>query len=269
MTFLEAAIKILYENDNIPMKPRDIWKEIDKQKLVKTDGKTPWASLNTIMLFGSINSTIGKDYLDKEPDKNKNIFDIVSNKPNTFRLNQTYLDTRYDVEESEEVIEEIEQEQIPEPTENKKIVVSKEREIIYQMTCEELEWKCLTIYKDDDHIDYEISNITEYTYVFDGNNTLVKIGKTSQETPVNRLNGMKTANPAIHIALVFPATLYKEKHLHDKFDDYRQQNNREWFFKSKTILGFINNHLKKNEIALKWYYKQKEIKEIETKIINW
>jgi hypothetical protein len=149
------------------------------------------------------------------------------------------------------------------------IKVEIEREIVYQMTCEELDWKCLTIYKDDEHLDYEITPIKEYTYVFDGNNTLIKLGKTSQETPIVRLNGLKTANPAINVAIVFPATLYKEKYLHETFDDYRQQNNREWFFKSKKLLAFIAEHKAKNDQALEWYYKQRDIKDIENKIINW
>lgn len=159
-------------------------------------------------------------------------------------------------------------EPISEPIKPTTIIVPKEREIIYQLTNEELEWKCLTIYKDDDHIDYEISEVKEYTYVFD-DNTKLKIGRTSQENPVRRLDAMKTANPTIHIDIVFPATLHKEKFLHDKYDDSRMLDNREWFHKTKSLSTFIDSHKKKNEFAMKWYYKQKEIREIEKQIINW
>ena len=137
------------------------------------------------------------------------------------------------------------------------------------MTCKELNWKCLTIYKNNEHLDYEITNIEEYTYIFDGNNTLIKIGKTTQETPINRLNSLKTANPAINIAIIFPSTLYKEKYLHNIFDDYRQQDIREWFCKSSKLLKFISKHKEKNLKVLDWYYKQKNIKKIENEIINW
>lgn len=72
-----------------------------------------------------------------------------------------------------------------------------------------------------------------------------------------------------HIDIVFPATLYKEKYLHDKYDDSRMVDNREWFHKTKSLSNFIELHKKKNEIAMKWYYKQKEIKEIEKQIMSW
>lgn len=148
------------------------------------------------------------------------------------------------------------------------IIVPKEREIVYQLTCEELSWKCLTIYKDDDHLNHEITECSEYTYIFD-DNTKLKIGRTSQENPIKRLEGMKTANPTIHVDIIFPSTQYSEKELHNKFDDSRMDNNREWFHKTKSLMSFTTEHKKKNEKALELYYKQKDIKDIEKHILNW
>jgi len=159
-------------------------------------------------------------------------------------------------------------EQIIKPDQPTTIIIPKEREIVYQLTCEELGWKCLTIYKDDDHLNFELSECPEYTYVFD-DNTKLKIGRTSQENPVRRLDAMKTANPTIHIDIVFPSSQHPEKELHKRFDDSRMVDNREWFHKTKSLSKFIEEHKKKNSIALDWYYKQIKIKDIEKNIINW
>ena len=144
-----------------------------------------------------------------------------------------------------------------------------DREIVYQMTCEELHWKCLIIYKDEEYLDYEITNVSEYTYFFDnGHNNNVKIGKTSR-TPEDVLKDFKTGNPEINIDIVFPSILYKEKFLHEKFDNSRIDDGREYFFKTKTIKTFIQEHKSKNEKALEWFYKQKDIKDIEKSILKW
>jgi len=50
MTLIEAAILILKEN-RVPMKPQNIWDEIYKKKFFKSEGKTPWATLTTQMIF--------------------------------------------------------------------------------------------------------------------------------------------------------------------------------------------------------------------------
>jgi len=254
MKFLDAAIKILLDNDNTSMSVREIWEEISKQKLVETTGKTPWASLNTIILYGCVNSPIDPNQLKKEPERNKNIFDIIGKNPHKFKLNSLYLKSNSETPKDQ-----------PQPT---TIIVPKEREIVYQLTCEELEWKCLTIYKDDDHLNFELAECPDYTYVFD-DNTKLKIGRTSQENPIRRLDAMKTANPTIHIDIVFPSSQHPEKELHKRFDDSRMVDNREWFHKTKSLSKFIDEHKKKNEIALDWYHKQNKINEIEKLILNW
>lgn len=190
-----------------------------------------------------INYCINKNSI-RQIKENKKIFYILD------KVVETYI-----------TLEIIEQKQTKEPKE--------EREVIYQMTNEELGWKCLNVYKDGDHIDFDITSITEYTYVFDDNTPILKIGKTSQETPKNRLDQFLTGNPSIHIDIVFPATLYKEKFLHEKFSDFRQQTNREWFYKVQKLSDFIEEHKNKNGIVMDSYKKYKELKDIEKQIINW
>lgn len=49
MTFLEASKILLEENNNKPLTCAEIWNLIDDRKMVKSLGKTPILSLNTIL----------------------------------------------------------------------------------------------------------------------------------------------------------------------------------------------------------------------------
>lgn len=80
MTFHGAAKLILEEFGNKPMSANEIWSEIEKRRLVKTGGKTPAASLTTIILNDSVDSPV-------KSSNSKNIFKIVSNSPNKYILN--------------------------------------------------------------------------------------------------------------------------------------------------------------------------------------
>lgn len=80
MTYIDASKLVLEQNKNIPMSSNEIWKEIEKQKLVSTTGSTPWASLNTILLGASVNSTLK----DKNPKHQE--FKIVGSNPQKFQL---------------------------------------------------------------------------------------------------------------------------------------------------------------------------------------
>ena len=78
-TFISSAIHILKMNQNSPMSAREIWQEIERLKLYETSGKTPIASLNSIMLGSSKNSNI--------KNKSKNIvFECVGDNPIKFKL---------------------------------------------------------------------------------------------------------------------------------------------------------------------------------------
>jgi hypothetical protein len=78
-TFTTAAIKVLKNNSNNPMSAREIWDEIEKKNLYTTTGKTPAASLSTIMLSSSSNSNI------KQKSK-KIFFECVGENPIKFKL---------------------------------------------------------------------------------------------------------------------------------------------------------------------------------------
>jgi hypothetical protein len=80
MTFIDAAKFILEEFGNKPMSNKEIWDEIDKRNLVRTGGKTPWASLNTIILNDCVDSPV-------KGNKSRDIFKIMDKSPAKFILN--------------------------------------------------------------------------------------------------------------------------------------------------------------------------------------
>ena len=82
MTFSEAAIKILRDNKNLPMSSKDIWSEIEKIGLIKTNGKTPWATLNAILICSDINSN--SKY--KVKNSERLMFESIGKNPMKFRL---------------------------------------------------------------------------------------------------------------------------------------------------------------------------------------
>jgi hypothetical protein len=80
LTFVEAAKIVLSDNGNNPMSANEIWEEIERRSLVKTEGSTPVATLNVILMQSSIESPI------KNNNKKKRFFKIVENKPNKYVL---------------------------------------------------------------------------------------------------------------------------------------------------------------------------------------
>ena len=98
MTFIEAAITILRQNNNKPMTPREIWEQISQQSLIKSEGKTPMESLKSIMLGTSNNSNV------KSRSK-KLYFTIVSKKPNKFIiLDEQTNDVDFDLSDEEKIM---------------------------------------------------------------------------------------------------------------------------------------------------------------------
>ena len=98
MTFIKSTEIILKQNGNLPMTSRQIWDKIKQQNLINTKGKTPWASLNTILLLNSTNSNVKK--------RSGSFFEIVETNPNKFRIldyNPGYTNIE-DKEDMEEVI---------------------------------------------------------------------------------------------------------------------------------------------------------------------
>jgi hypothetical protein len=230
MTFIEAAIEILRQNGNQPMSSKEIWNKISEQNLVKTNGKTPWASLNTILIFHS-----------RSEYKKKLYFNIASEKPLKFTildLNTIHLG----VEKEEDTIFELQ---------------TLEKSPLYSITSKELEWKKLTVYNNNENIEYELSDCLEYTYIIeDKAHATIKIGKTKND-PELRFNQLKTANPSIKLLHVFPSEQWSESDLHEKFSDV--QKDLEWFFFTKGLRTFINEEMNKHGRVLFSYEKRKEL----------
>ena len=79
MNFTKAAIRILKDNTNSPLSAKEIWAQIEKRGIIESKGKTPWATLNTILSRKSKNNNFKKD------DGNY-LFEIVSDKPRKYQL---------------------------------------------------------------------------------------------------------------------------------------------------------------------------------------
>jgi hypothetical protein len=78
-TFISASIQVLKKFENIPMTAKEIWDHIEKTGIYKTDGKTPAATLNSLMSSSSVNSN-------NSNKSKKLIFECVGEKPIKYRL---------------------------------------------------------------------------------------------------------------------------------------------------------------------------------------
>jgi hypothetical protein len=237
MKFIEAAIEILRQNGNQPMSSKEIWSRISEQNLVKSDGKTPWASLNTILIKHS-----------RSEYKTKLYFNIASEKPLKFTildLNTIHLG----VEKEEKIEEEV-----------------LEKSPLYSITSKELEWKKLTVYNNNENIEYELSDCLEYTYIIqDGAHATIKIGKTKND-PELRFNQLKTANPSIKLLHVFPSDQWSESDLHEKFNDI--QKDLEWFFFTRGLKTFLSEEMNKHAKVFSSYKMRKDLDEYEKIMLN-
>lgn len=82
MTFIEAAKFVLEQKGNVPMTAGDIWTEIAKQRLVKTSGKTPHLTLNSVLCENSCN--LDKVSPDRQSTNKSSVFKIISTDPYKF-----------------------------------------------------------------------------------------------------------------------------------------------------------------------------------------
>jgi hypothetical protein len=100
MTFIEATIKVLRQNNNNPMTSAELWNKISELGLCVSDGKTPWLSLNSILLGASTNSNLKKQ-------SKKKLFTIVSKNPIKFILkDDDVIEEDFDLSE-EDIIKNI------------------------------------------------------------------------------------------------------------------------------------------------------------------
>jgi hypothetical protein len=239
MTFVEAAIEILKQNNNQPMSAREIWTKISEQNLVSTTGKTPQATLNSYLLWHS------------KPEYKKTIyFDICSKSPLKVCIHDVVKFKTELINQNDDVENEIK---------NNKI-------LLYQITCKEIDWKKLNIYNNNNFIEYEITDCEEYTYIIeDKAHATIKIGKTKND-PEIRLSQLKTGNPTLNLIHVFPSCLFSESELHKKFNDY--QKDLEWFFYTKGLREFLSDEIKKHNKIINWYHNKIKIDEIENDMLS-
>lgn len=238
MTFIEASIEILLENGNQPLSAKEIWDRISGKGLVKTKGKTPSATLNTNLITHS------------RPEYKKKIyFDIVSTSPQKFivsNLNTTHLGVEKEDELEDEIIE--------------------NRIRLYSTTSKDVNWKKLTIYNNNENIEYELSDCDEYTYIIeDKAHATIKIGKTKND-PELRFNQLKTANPSIKLLHVFTSDEWSESDLHNKFNDF--QKDLEWFFYTKGLKSFMNTEISKHERVISSYERKNQLEESEKVMLD-
>jgi len=220
MTFKDAAVQVLTNNQNKPLSASEIWDEIERLGLVQSNGKTPSASLHTRLLYYSDNSNSEHHYKEK-------VFTIVDKNPLKFVLLNN-------IEPPISIEEEIET--------NKSIP-------IYECVLDD-KGNILKVYNDNDTLKYETEYCTVgFTYfTLDEMRDKVKIGK---ETYLgDRLKVFKTANPGLKTIFTLP-NITNEKVYHKIFDDLRSDG--EWFFYAKGIREFIDNEKLKREDAIKSY----------------
>lgn len=242
MTFIEAAQEVLKNNKNFPMSSKEIWDEIELSSLISSAGKTPQATLNTTILMSCVNGNTSKRY------KNS-LFRKVDDYPAKFQL-INYIDDSHDPQ--------LDVDQEPENIENI------DKILLYQITSKELGWHKLSVYNNNNIIEYEITNCEEYTYIMDNGST-IKIGKT-RNNPEERLSNLKTANPSISILHVFPSTQYSEGELHKRFDDF--QHDREFFHYTKGLRKFMTGEIKKHNHIMKSYKNKTDLDDSEKDMIN-
>ena len=85
ISFIDAAVIALKENENRPMSAKEIWDYIQKNDIIKSRGKTPWITLNTVMSRFSKNTKLDLDIQNRNPERIE-IFEIVSRSPIKFIL---------------------------------------------------------------------------------------------------------------------------------------------------------------------------------------
>jgi len=221
MTFKDAAVQILSER-NIPMSHTEIWNEIARQKLIVSNGKTPSATLYTILLKYSNNSD-GMSTHAKTP-----YFTIVDKNPYKFILIDS--DNGVDDLTDEEFTESI------------------KSDPIYECVLDS-DGNILKIYDDNGTLKYEVGKSDGFTYfTLDPIRDKIKIGK---ETHLgDRVKAGKTFNPDIKVIFTFPHKSNESK-FHNKFDESRSDG--EWFFFTKGIKEFLDNEILKAKDAIKSY----------------
>lgn len=256
MTFVEAAIQILQQNDNTPMSATEIWEKISSLQLVQTAGKTPAATLDTKLRLYQQDSKIDKEVLKRQNSKGIVLFVSVGS-PAKFKLIDSLVaNDGYHIPTIPILLEE-------------KAEISKPiRKALYQIVHESIDWKRLSIYRSDVGIEYVIDDCAMLTYIMDDPLAkTVKIGRTKND-PIDRNKQLKTGNTRLTFNHAFPSSLYSENMLHDMFDDIREDKDHEFFFYTKKLAKFIDSEKNKHDKVLLAYKKMLELNDLEKDILD-
>ena len=238
MTFIEAAIKVLKDNGNMPLSASEIWKIISNQNMFTSNGKTPWASLNAIMLMHMQNTRSAR--------KGIVYFDGVG-KPIKFKLIDGLVSNGA-VPASTQII--------TLPVATVACPAVRVDHPIYQIVDESLGWKKLSVFSSTAGVEYVLEPCNLFTYVLnDPAGKIVKIGKT-KNLPETRLSSLRTSNRAATYNHIFPSSLYDEASLHNKFSDIHHDG--EWYYYAKKLQDFIATEKYKHTKVLASYKKHEE-----------
>jgi hypothetical protein len=248
MNFIDAAKKILADNGNTPMTPREIWDDIAKQNLVQTNGKTPHQTLDTNLRIFMRGSNINPAAYKVKNPKGIEIFEAVGNRPQKFRLITGSQQTQSIPTAVIDHFSRLEDE-LPKAIVDVRIP-------LYQITSEDLGWEVVSVFNDNGNTTYEKSKCDNYTYVMKDASRDKKIGTTAGD-PNKRLAQLRTANPSIEIYHVFPSTLHQEKELHNKFEESRRDGS-EWFGSTKSLEKFLGTEIEKHEKVMEAYIQNTE-----------
>lgn len=193
-------------------------------------------------------------FLDSIFNLNKVDENIEINENNLLELKDTVI---YDIENSKIV---------DEGSELNTITIEENRKIkIYEITNKALNWNKLVVYKTPIGFEYNLEDCSEYTYIMkDDLSDCVKIGKTCN-TPEQRLSQLKTGNPNLRLLISFPASLYSEKFLHQKFAE--SHKSLEFFHNTKSLQKFIQDSIEKEETIYNAFSKKNELSILESKIL--
>lgn len=240
MQIKDAAIKAFNHVGNSPHTAQQLWSVIDNNDWFSSTAENPSNSLHGVLSES------------EEFERNGQL-------PNSKRGRDPYLWQLVD----ETITADLEYE-VPD-------------NFVTSITTAEFDWRELRILEQEDGTyDYEFVDPFKYVYLIpDGENKLVKIGETGQDSPLKRLGNIQTGRPKAWLAVAIPFSRYTEDDLHNKFselrwdhkwddpDDFDWHPNREWFHNTKHIKRFIENERNRIENVIDWYNLRRKNESIE------
>jgi|APHM01.1.fsa_nt_gi T5orf172 domain. len=242
MNYEEAAIEAFRLSNNEAKTAKELWQIIESEGLKESSGKTPWATLRTVLTRHSDNP------YESRPERNGEVFfdRLTEESPDKFKL----------IEKQNENLNTVE----------KCIENEKENQFVTEVTSSKIDWQKVIVKNNNGNLEYHTENCVQYTYFITGQHKeKVKIGKTRQ-TPEDRLKSMSTGHPDLNIAIAVPASKLSESQAHKKFDNERHRD--EWFFRTKRIRNYIKRQKQLTENVIERYRYEQKMKELDAKVLE-